>query len=277
MEEVTPSLPGPTPLPGPVFVPKIDSTIAHAARTWNYLLGGKDNFEADRQAGDQMVAAAPQLAIVPKVARAFLVRVVNYLVKEGDIRQLLDIGAGLPTMDNVHEVAQAVAPESRVVYVDNDPIVLVHARALLSSSPVGATAYVDGDVHDPAAILAQAARTLDFGKPLGYVLQGVLQFVIDYQRSLGVVKYLLDACPSGSYLAIGVPASDREADAWEAVRTWNRTGAAPITVRSHAEVLGYFDGLELVEPGVVMMNDWRPDDQTPRDSVSMWAGVARKP
>jgi hypothetical protein len=255
--------------------PKIDSSIAHAARTWNYLLGGKDNFEVDRRAGDQMVAAAPQLAIVPRNARAFQGRAVRYLVAEG-IRQFLDIGTGLPTMDNVHEVAQAVAPDSRVVYVDSDPIVLVHARALLTSDPAGATDYVDGDVHDPGAILAQASRTLDFSKPVGYVLQGILQFVLDYQRSLGVVKSLLDASVPGSYLAIGGPASDLDPDAWDAVRAWNRTGSAPITIRSHAEMLGYFDGLELVEPGVVMMNDWRPSEDSPRTAISMWAGVGRK-
>jgi hypothetical protein len=257
--------------------PKIDSSIAHAARTWNYLLGGKDNFEVDRKAGDQMVAAAPQLAIVPRYARAFQGRAVRYLAGECGIRQFLDIGTGLPTMDNVHEVAQATAPDSRVVYVDNDPIVLTHARALLTSDPAGATDYVDGDVHDPATILAHASRTLDFGKPVGYVLQGILQFVVDYQRSLGVVKSLLDASVSGSYLAIGVPASDLESDAWDAVRAWNRSGSAPITVRSHAEVLGYFEGLELVEPGVVMMNDWRPSQDSPRTAISMWAGAGRKP
>jgi hypothetical protein len=257
--------------------PKIDSSVAHAARTWNYLLGGKDKFEVDRKAGDQMVAAAPQLAIVPRHARAFQGRAVRYLAGECGIRQFLDIGTGLPTMDNVHEVAQATAPDSRVVYVDNDPIVLTHARALLTSDPAGATDYVDGDVHDPATILAHASRTLDFGKPVGYVLQGILQFVVDYQRSLGVVKSLLDASVSGSYLAIGVPASDLESDAWDAVRAWNRSGSAPITVRSHAEVLGYFEGLELVEPGVVMMNDWRPSQDSPRTAISMWAGAGRKP
>jgi hypothetical protein len=257
--------------------PKIDTSIAHAARAWNYLLGGKDNFEADRNAGDQMVAAAPQLAVVPKVARAFLNRAVRYLVVECGIRQFLDIGTGIPTMENVHEVAQAAAPDSRVVYVDNDPIVLVHARALLTSDPAGATDYVDGDVHDPAAIVEQARRTLDFTKPVGYVLQGVLQFVIDYQRSLGVVKYLLDACVPESYLTIGVPASDMDADAWDAVNAWNRSGSAPITVRSRAEVEGYFAGLELVDPGIVMMDDWHAEEDRPRTAVSMWAGVGRKP
>jgi hypothetical protein len=258
--------------------PKIDTSVAHAARAWNYLLGGKDNFEADRQAGDQMVAAAPQLAIVPQATRAFLVRAVRYLAHEGGIRQFLDIGTGIPTMDHVHEVAQSAAPEARVVYVDNDPVVQVHARALLTSGPAGTTDYVDGDVHEPAAILAQASRTLEFGEPVGYVLQGILQFVVDYERSVGIVRHLLDACVPGSYLVIGVPASDLEPyDGQAAVEAWNRTGSAPITVRSRAEVLGYFDGLELVKPGVVMMNDWRPGDDTSRAAISMWAGVGRKP
>jgi hypothetical protein len=206
-----------------------------------------------------------------------LVRAVSYLVADGGIRQFLDIGTGIPTMGNVHEVAQAVAPDTRVVYVDNDPIVLVHARALLTSGPSGLTDYVDGDVHDPATILAQASRTLDFTKPVGYVLQGVLQFVIDYQRSAGVVKTLLDASAPGSYLAIGVPASDLGTEATDAVQAWNRSGSASITVRSHADALGYFAGLDLVEPGVVMMNDWRPTRDSPRDAITMWAGVGRKP
>ena len=260
--------------------PAIDTAVAHPARVYDYWLGGKDNFAADREAGDRVLAATPGLRARVRANRAFLVRVVRYLAAEAGIRQFLDIGTGIPSADNTHEVAQAAAPDSRVVYVDNDPIVLVHARELLASSPQGATQYVEGDLRDPAAILEAASRTLDFTRPTALMLLGVLHLIGDSEDPYRIVAGLMDALPPGSYLAISHPASDIHAAAQaEAQKRYNERVATPQTLRNRAEVMRFFDGLDLVPPGVVYVHVWRPDpgDVPPADGVSAHGGVARKP
>ena len=184
------------------YVSRLDTGVAHTARTWNYWLGGKDNFAPDREVGEQILQFLPNMRITARADRAFLGRAVRYLAGEAGIRQFLDVGTGLPTADNTHEVAQAVAPESRIVYVDNDPLVLVHARALLTSTPQGVTDYVEADLHDPDKVLQEAARTLDFTQPVALTLLGVLNFVVDDDEAQAVINRLLDAVPAGSYLAI---------------------------------------------------------------------------
>jgi hypothetical protein len=259
--------------------PKIDTTRAHTARIWNYWLGGKDNYPVDREVGDQIRQLHPGISDYARADRAFLVRAVRHLVGEAGIRQFLDIGTGLPTINNTHQVAQSVAPESRVVYVDNDPLVLAHARALLTSRPEGATAYIDADLRDPGAILAEAANTLDFTRPVAVTLLGVVIFINDDEDAYGIVRDLMDAVPSGSYLVLShtitSPATS-EMDA--AVEFWNEHGTPKLTQRTLEQITHFFDGLDLLEPGVVSCSRWRPDD-TPwgePDEVAMFGGVARK-
>ncbi len=255
--------------------PKIDTSVPHSARVWNYWLGGKDNFAADRQMGDRILGLMPDLVESVRADRAFLGRAVRYLVGVG-VRQFLDIGTGLPTADNTHEVAQSVAPESRVVYVDNDPIVLTHARALLTSAPEGATDYVDADLNEPEKILAASARTLDFGQPVGVMLLGSLNFVVDDDQTDRIVRHLLDGVSPGSYLVIAHPTDEVDtATARAVLRRWNEQGNAKQTLRGRAELTGFFDGLELVEPGVVSCSRWRNDYDEPE--VSHFGGVGRKP
>ena len=258
--------------------PDIDVTVAHIARVQDYWLGGKDNFEADREAGDVAIAAFPDMVASVRNTRAFLARTVRYLAAEAGIRQFLDIGTGIPTANNTHEVAQAVAPESRIVYVDNDPMVLAHARALLTSDPRGATAYIDADIRDIGKILAQAARWLDFSQPLAVVLMAVLQFVPDGDDAYGIVGQLVDAIPSGGYLVISHPASDIQAAAMANMAArLSQLMSQKVTPRSHAEVSRFFDGLRLVEPGVVRVPEWRPASEADaRTASTMWGGVARK-
>jgi hypothetical protein len=256
---------------------ELDTTVAHSARLWNYLLGGKDNFAADREAAEQVLAYMPELVQSARFNRQFLGRAVRHLAGEAGIRQFLDIGTGLPTADNTHEVAQSVAPTSRVVYVDNDPMVLVHARALLTSDPQGATDYLDATVRDPQAILAEAARTLDFTQPVAVMLLGIINFVVDDDEAAAIVRTLLDAVPSGSYLVMSHPTREVNAAAVDrAVEMWNSSGAAPMAVRSPQQIAAYFTGLDLLDPGVVTCSQWRPDgnDTTP---ASEYAGVGRKP
>ena len=259
---------------------QIDTPVAHPARVYDYWLGGKDNFAADREAAERVLAVTPGLRYRVRANRAFLARVVRYLAAEAGIRQFLDIGTGIPSANNTHEVAQAAAPDSRIVYVDNDPIVLTHAKALLASGPEGATQYIDGDIRDPAAILQEAARTLDFTRPTALMLLGILHLVQDSEDPYRLVAELMDALPSGSYLAISHPASDIHAAAQaEAQKRYNERVSTPQTLRSRAEVTRFFDGLDLVPPGVVYVHDWRPDpgDVPPADGVSANGGVARKP
>jgi hypothetical protein len=257
-------------------VPDFDMTKAHIARVQDYWLGGKDHFEVDRIAGDEAIAALPDMAASVRNTRAFLGRTVRFLAEEAGIRQFLDIGTGIPTAANTHEVAQAVAPESRIVYVDNDPMVLAHARALLTSDPRGECAYVDADIRDTRHILDVAAKVLDFSKPVGVVLMAVLQFVPDADDPHAIVRHLMGAVPAGSYLVISHPASDIQATAMAGMANrLNQLMAQQVKPRSRAEVTRFFDGLELVEPGVIRCPEWRP--ASPGDAAgksTMWGGVA---
>ena len=255
---------------------KLDTSVAHSARLWNYLLGGKDNFAVDREAAEQVLAFLPELVQSARFNREFLGRAVRLLAGDLGIRQFLDIGTGLPTADNTHEVAQSVAPDSRIVYVDNDPMVLVHARALLNSTPQGATDYIEADVRDPAAILEAARRTLDFSAPVAVMLLGILNFVTDDEQAAGIVRTLSDAVPAGSYLVISHPTREVSPEAVDrAVAMWNEGGAAAMTVRDPAEIAGFFEGWELLEPGILTCSLWRPEgnDTTP---ASEYVGVAVK-
>ncbi len=256
--------------------PKIDTSVPHSARIWNYWLGGKDNYPVDREAGDRYRAAYPQIVDVARAGRYFLARAVRFLAGEAGIRQFIDVGTGLPAADNTHEVAQRAAPDSRIVYVDNDPLVLAHARALLASTPQGSCDYVDADMRDPAAILAAAARTLDLTRPVAVLFIGVLGHIADYEESRAIVTAMLDGLPPGSYLAlrdsVGVQARSKANEQYE------QTGAVPYVSRTPEQVEGYFAGLELVPPGVVPVGNWRPDPSPfPPVQVDSLAGVGRKP
>jgi hypothetical protein len=258
--------------------PKLDPSIPHSARLWNYWLGGKDHYESDRAAGDEIARRFPSIIDLAKADRAFLQRVVRFFVADQGIRQILDIGTGLPTGNNTHEVAQSIAPESRIVYVDNDPLVLVHARALLTGDPAGATDYIEADLHDPAEILRQARRTLDFDQPVAITLLGIMHFILDDDEARDVVRRLVDAVPSGSYLTIAHGCHDiNRAEADDIVAFWNERGKPKIVYRSSAEIERLFDGLELLEPGVVPCSRWRPGSDDPDIDVNQYCGVALKP
>ena len=258
-------------------IPAIDTTRAHPARIYDYWLGGKDNFAADREAAELALKAYPDLAKAVQSNRAFLGRAVHFLAGEG-IRQFLDVGTGIPAADNTHEVAQREAPDSRIVYIDNDPIVLLHAQALLKSTPEGACDYLQADLRDPDTILARAARTIDFGRPVALMLLAVLQFILDEQDPYGLVSRLVAALPSGSYLVISHPTDDFNPNKGESMKVYNERSADQAVVRDKAATARFFDGLELLEPGVVPVARWRPDsDLTAARPSSMWCGVARKP
>jgi hypothetical protein len=239
--------------------PGVDTTVPHSARIWNYWLGGTDNFPVDRAAGDEYRRVFPGVVDVARASRGFLIRSVRYLAGEAGVRQFLDVGTGLPTADNTHQVARAVAPESRVVYVDSDPLVLAHARALLSGAPEGATAFLDADLRDPEHIVSAAGRTLDFGRPVALILSGVLGHVADTGEAQAIVRALLAALPSGSYLSLNDGTAVFSAEIGEAQDGYNDSGAVPYTLRTPAEIAGFFAGLDLVEPGVVACPRWRPD------------------
>jgi hypothetical protein len=256
----------------------IDTGVAHIARVYNYWLGGKDNFAADRTAAEVVVTSYPTVLASVREQRKFLGRAVQYLAGEAGIRQFLDVGTGLPSASNTHEVAQQVAPQSRVVYVDNDPIVLAHARALLSGDPLGATAYLDADLRDTGTILAQAARTLDFTQPVALMLIGVLHCVPDSDDPVGIVRRLVDALPPGSYVVIAHPASDIHAtQIGTAASQLNRVMADPVTLRTYAEVGRFLDGLDPVEPGLVQLHRWRPTTADGPVELANYGVVARKP
>ncbi|MER6594487.1 SAM-dependent methyltransferase [Micromonospora purpureochromogenes] len=265
---------------------RIDTSVAHPARRYNYWLGGKDNFQADRESGDAISARFPTIRTSALENRRFLQRAVRHLTREAGIRQFLDIGTGIPTADNTHEVAQRVAPESRVVYVDNDPIVLAHARALLTSSPEGATAYIDADLRDPEKILRHPdlLRTIDLSRPVGLMLVAILHFVPDADDPYAVVRRLLEALPPGSYLAASHATHEYLPPAVAAEARAAARGGGPhglINLRTLDEFTGFFEGLELVEPGLCSVAEWRAETEPqPRPSVaevSMYGGVARKP
>jgi hypothetical protein len=258
-------------------MPKLDTSVPQTARIWNHLLGGKDNFAVDREVGDQIIANQPQLAENARLSRAYLARVVRYLAGEAGVRQFLDIGTGLPTADNTHEVAQQVAPDSRIVYVDNDPLVLAHARALLTTSAEGATDYIDADLRDSGTILREAARTLDFARPVALFLMGILGHIEDDAEAKAIIDKIMSALPSGSYLAMYDGSDTSEANN-EAVRIWNLSANPKYHLRSAARIAGLFEGLELVEPGVVPVTRWKPEpgaEDAPE--IDQYCAVGRKP
>jgi len=248
------------------------------ARVYDYWLGGKDNFAADRAAGDAVIQAYPAVITTVRANRALLTRMVRYLAGEAGIVQFLDIGTGIPSANNTHEVAQSVTPDARVVYVDNDPVVLTHARALLTSGPEGVTSYLDADLRDPKPILDQAADTLDFSRPVAVMLMGVMHLIRDADDPAGIVATLKRTVPSGSYLALSHPAADIDADAMaDAQQRQNQLQAEQVTFRRRDEVAGFFDGLEMVEPGLVRAPEWRPDTLAEAQArAALWAGLGRK-
>jgi S-adenosyl methyltransferase/Helix-turn-helix domain len=261
---------------------KIDTTVPVSARIWNYWLGGKDYYPVDEEAGNQFAQLYPGIFDEARASRYFIARVVRYLAGEVGIRQFLDIGTGLPSQDNTHEIAQRVAPDSRVVYVDNDPLVLAHARALLTSSAEGSTDYIEADLNDPDGLLSIARGKLDFSRPVAIMLMGVLAHIgnpeEDDDRAVqSIVGTLKAALPSGGYLAI-YDSSDVDPGLNDALHKYNESGAAPYRVRRPDQIARYFDGLELVDPGVVPIQEWRPDHtpfDPPKDLTNL-GGVARK-
>jgi hypothetical protein len=258
---------------------QIDARVPNVARVWNYLIGGKDNFKADRMAADQLVAAAPVMGVVAPASRAFLRRAVRYLVRDAGIRQFLDIGTGIPTASNTHEVAQSLEPECRIVYVDNDPVVLSHARALLTSAPEGVTSYIDADAREPDKILAAAGATLDFDAPVAIVMVDILNFIDDTAEATSIVSRLMAAVSPGSYVVLMQPADDLDPTLVVAAQLWNEVAAVPVTLRSRDEVAGFVASLELVEPGLVTVPEWRPDGDDPAYEavLPLYAAVARRP
>jgi hypothetical protein len=253
--------------------------VAHVARVYDYWLGGKDNFAADRVAGEKTVEVYPGIRLSARANRAFLARSVNYLAATKGIRQFLDIGTGLPTANNTHEVAQAVAPESRIVYVDNDPLVLAHARALLTSRREGTTAYLDADLRDTSKILMQAATTLDFSQPVAIMLMAILHYIPDEAQAHQIVAELLEAVPAGSFLTIshaGIDLFPAEISAFEESLNKYLPGDRH-AARPHDAVARFFDGVELLEPGVVRVSEWRPEPhEDPAAHTTLWGGVGRK-
>jgi hypothetical protein len=251
----------------------------HSARVWNYWLGGKDCYQVDRELGDKVALLVPGIVESARADRGFLNRSVRHLGEQKGVRQYLDIGTGLPTMDNTHEVAQRVAPESRIVYVDHDPMVVSHARALLTSAPEGATDYIDADLREPEKILETAAETLDFGKPIGLMLLAVMHLIVDDDEAYGIVRRLMAALPSGSHLVLTHACTDA-ATTRTAVQAYNESGIpTPIKGRSRSEIEAFFDGLELIEPGIVCCPEWRPGFGPRRKphEVMTYCGVAAKP
>jgi hypothetical protein len=264
---------------GPVErIAGLDTSVAHPARVYDYWLGGKDNFAADREAAERVLAVAPGLRFRVRANRAFLGRVTRYLAADAGVRQFLDIGTGIPTGDNTHEVAQRAAPDARVVYVDNDPIVLLHAQALLRSTREGRTDYIQADLHEPGLILDRAANVLDFSQPVAVMLLGVLHLISDSEDPWGIVARLTSAMPAGSYLAISHPAIDTHRAQATAQQVYNQNVSTPQTLRTRDQVARFFTELELVEPGLVQVHQWRPDpgDFAPDGVVSAHGAVGRK-
>jgi len=261
--------------------PEINTNVPQSARVYDYWLGGKDHFPADRALGDAIAGALPTIRTQVRAQRAFLRRAVRYLTRDAGIHQYLDIGTGIPSAGNVHDVAQEVAPESRVLYVDNDPIVLAHARALMAGTAEGPVAFIQADLREPEAILGDpaVAGTLDLAQPVGLVLIGVMHHLRDDDDPRRIVATLVDALAPGSYLVLSQSTPDFDPDAMRALAAASEQGGIPNVPRSLADTEPFFAGLELVEPGLVPMATWRPDpgaEQDPR-SVYAYGGVARKP
>lgn len=256
---------------------RIRTDIAHNARVWNHWLGGKDNYPVDRAVGDQVTGMYPSIGEVARADRAFLGRAVTHLAGEVGVRQFLDIGTGLPTVDNTHEVAQRIAPDARVVYVDNDPIVLAHARALLTSAPGGVTEYIDADAHNPREIVEGSLATLDLDRPVAVMMLGILNFVLDTDKARAIVKTLMDAVPPGSHLVLTHPTLEPELGGEgnvAAMAFWNENATPPITARTREEFTSFLDGLDLLEPGVVSCSRWRSQEGP---VVAQFGAVGRKP
>ncbi|MFG3099195.1 SAM-dependent methyltransferase [Streptomyces sp. NPDC048182] len=246
---------------------RLQTDRPHSARVWNYLLGGKDNYPVDSEAGDVILSTFPEFVAVARLQRRFLARAVRFLAGEAGVRQFLDIGTGLPTADNTHELAQRIAPESRIVYVDNDPLVLAHAKALLTSSPEGACSYIDADVRDPDRILATAAETLDLTRPVALTMLGILGQISDAERPADLVSTLLAGLPRGSYLALS-DGTDSNAALNKAVQVYNGQSANTYHLRSPEDIAAYFDGLTLLDPGVVPTATWHPDPDQPEEPTA---------
>ncbi|MDW5330146.1 SAM-dependent methyltransferase [Plantactinospora sp. KLBMP9567] len=255
---------------------KLDTTVPHSARIWNYWLGGKDHFAVDRAAGDEVIAHIPDIPIGAKAERAFLKRVVRFLVEDAGIRQFLDVGTGLPSADNTHEVAQSLDPHCRVVYIDNDPLVMAHARALLTSAPGGSCDYVEADLRQPDTILASARQTLDFSQPIGLMLLGVVNHLMDDDVAYGSVAQLVQAMPTGSYLVLTHSTAEIHGEPMlRVMRETTERGGTPIRARTKTELERFFDGLDLLEPGVVTCSRWRPDPESDEPEVYLFGGVGR--
>jgi hypothetical protein len=257
--------------------PQIDNTTPHSARVWNYWIGGKDNYEVDRQVGDQVMAAYPDIVEIARQSRYFLARAVRFLTSEAGIDQFIDLGTGLPTVDNTHEVAQRAIPDARILYVDNDPLVLLHAQALLTSTTEGVTTYLDSDVADVDRILEAASRVLDLSRPVAVMMLGILGNVADYDEAREIVRRLMAAVPSGSYLVVNDGTRDAKAEAAQAAADVRAEAGDPYRLSTPEQIAAYFEGLELVEPGVVRTAEWRPDlHQFEAGLLDVHCGVARK-
>jgi len=254
---------------------EIDTTVPHSARIWNYWMGGKDNYEVDRVAGDAYREIAPNIETMARASRDYLIRAVTWLTTVRGVRQFLDIGTGLPSYDNTHEVAQRMAPESRVVYVDNDPLVLTHARALLhSSTGGGGTDYIDADLHEPEKILEAAGEILDFGQPVALMMMGILGHIQDYEEAGSIVRRLQEPLPSGSYF-VHYDATDTDAGLKRAQEGYDATGAVPYVLRSPRQITAFYDGLEMVKPGVVSCPLWRPEPDASPEPTDVYGGIGR--
>jgi S-adenosyl methyltransferase len=258
-------------------VANIDSNVPHIARVYNYWLGGEDNFPVDRELAERFIAADPGVIEGVRSARAFLVRAVEFLTREAGIRQFLDIGTGIPAAGNVHEVAQRNAPDSRILYVDNDPISISHGRTLLAENPAEQVDYIDADLRDPGNLLMTAGDHLDFDQPVALMMLSVLHCIPDTHDPVGIVAKLLERLPAGSYLAISHPAADIHAEQIAAgSAVLNKSLSSPVAFRPYEKVLSFFNGLELVDPGLVTHSQWRPHPGAETKPYSSWAGVARK-
>jgi hypothetical protein len=265
-----------TPSGGPAAV---NTGVAHNARVWNYWIGGKDHYAVDQQVGEHVAGMFPVIRDIARADRWFLGRAVRFLAEERGVRQFLDIGTGLPTAENTHQIAQRIAPGARVVYVDNDPVVLAHARTLLTGTAEGVTDYIDADVHDADAILERAARTLDFGTPVAVMMLGILNFVLDTQAARDIVRRVMARVPSGSYLVLTHPTFEPDlggAGQIPAMKFWNDNATPPICARGREDVAAFFDGLDLLEPGLVSCSRWRNDGDSPA-VVPQFGAVAVKP
>ncbi|GAB3460906.1 SAM-dependent methyltransferase [Streptomonospora sediminis] len=271
----------PSPHPGSRPRPDLDTSVPHSARMWNYWLGGKDNYAADRAAGKAYQEQAPGVVDMARASRVFLTRAVRHVADGEGVRQFLDIGTGLPTMENTHEVAQRAAPESRIVYVDNDPLILVHAEALLTNTtPQGATTYVEADLRDPDRILSEAAKTLDFSQPIALMLMGILGHLDDWDEAKAIVARLLEALPAGSFLLHYDGTYEVQGQALQqAQENYDDTGADPYVLREPARLAELYAGLDLIEPGQVSCLKWRSDPAEVGDirNVDVYGAVGRKP